>query len=347
MKLNGADNIKKNFSEYDETLPDWDLSIKEMLNQTAIMTSILGDPSFRPAIPKTPPLPYTTEVKTVGAEANTSSSDTNKNKTSLEVTLTPVNETATDWVYWIETDTTDGKLKLNAQPALIGEVVLPKDADKIVVKENGLTVWHDEDTAENQKRVMWPIVMPRLGENRTFSVEYVLIPGQVQVINVTAGWNAVSTYLTPKDKSISKYLKNKPYRGIFSVNGEDWTFAMKGYEMKNVTYFEPGVGYLIDSSGNFTIELSGKPVDLPYRLNLNKGWNMIGLPINRTMDIRNITVNAEHRRYKYPDAVEKGIISAFVWEYDGSDWSHLGENETLQPGKAYLVEAMNDCRLEF
>lgn len=349
MKINGADNIKKNLSEYDEALPDWDVSVKEMLNQTSIMTSILGDPSFRPAIPKTPPLPYTTEVKTVGTKANTTSTlnDTNKNKTSLEVILTPVNETSTDWTYWIETDTTDGKLKLNAQPALIGEVLLPKDADKIVVKEDGQTVWHDVDTSKNQTKVMWPIVMPRLGENRTFSVEYVLIPGQVQVINVTAGWNAVSTYLMPKDKSISKYLKNKPYRGIFSVNGEDWTFAMKGYEMKNVTSFDPGVGYLIDSSGNFTIELNGKPVDLPYRLSLNKGWNMIGLPVNRTMEIRNITVNAEHRRYKYQEAVDKGIISAFLWEYDGIDWSYLGENETLQPGKAYLIEAMSDCRLEF
>ncbi|MGA9098526.1 MAG: C25 family cysteine peptidase [Methanotrichaceae archaeon] len=341
MKINGADNIKKNLSEYDEALPDWDVSVKEMLNQTAIMTSILGDPSFRPAIPKTPPLPYTT------TEVNTTSSETNKNKTSLQVTLTPINESSTDWVYWIETDTTDGKLKLNAQPALIGEVLLPKDADKIVVKENGQTVWHDEDTSENQTKVMWPIVMPRLGENRTFSVEYVLIPGQVQVINVTAGWNAVSTYLMPKDKSISKYLKNKPYRGIFSLDGEDWTFAMKDYEMENITSLEPGVGYFIDSSGNFTIELKGKPVDLPYRLNLNKGWNMIGLPVNRTMEIRNITVNAEHRRYKYPEAVDKGIISAFLWEYDGNDWSHLDENETLEPGKAYLVEAMSDCRLEF
>lgn len=347
MKLNGADNIKKNLSDYEEEFPPWDLSIKEMLNQTAYMSSILGDPSFRPAIPKVPPLPYTTEIKTTEVASNTSLSVANENLTSLEVTIAPLNETSTDWIYWIETDTADGKLLLNAQPALIGEVTLPKDADKIVVREDGQAVWHDEDTVANLRRVMWPIVMPRLGENRTFSVEYIIIPGQVQVINVTAGWNTISTFLTPKDKSVSKYLKNKPYRGIFSVKGEGWTFTMKGYEMSNVTSFEPGVGYLMDSSGNFTIELKGKPVDLPYRLSLNKGWNMIGLPVNRTMEIRNITVNAEHKRYKYPEAVEKGIISAFLWKYDGKDWSHLADNETLKPGDAYLVEAMSDCRLEF
>jgi hypothetical protein len=65
------------------------------------------------------------------------------------------------------------------------------------------------------------------------------------------------------------------------------------------------------------------------------------------MDVRNITVNAEHRRYTYPQAVEKGLVSAFLWGYDGVEWGYLGENETLQPGKAYLIETKDDCRLEF
>lgn len=344
MKLDGAEDTKKNLNEYDEALPAWGTSIQEMLNQTAHMSVILGDPSFRPAIPKTPPLPYTTEIRTT--EVSTTN-ETGKNKTSMDASLVPLSEMATDWIYWIETDSTDGKLKLNAPPALIGEVALPKDADEIVVKENGQAVWHDEDIIGNQRRVMWPVVRPRLGENRTFRIEYVLIPGQVQVINVTSGWNAISVYLKPKDTSVNKYLKNKPYRGIFSVTGEAWTFAMKDSEMKNATSFEPGVGYLVDSSDNFTIELKGKPVETPYRLQLHKGWNMIGLPVNRTMTAENITVNAEHRRYKYPEAVEKGIISAFLWGYNDIGWSKLGENETLQPGKAYLVEATSDCRLEF
>lgn len=50
------------------------------------------------------------------------------------------NESATDWVYWIESDSNGGTLSLNAPPAIIGEALLPKDADKVVVKEDGLTV---------------------------------------------------------------------------------------------------------------------------------------------------------------------------------------------------------------
>jgi hypothetical protein len=255
---------------------------------------------------------------------------------------------ATDWIYWVETDTTDGELRLNAPPAIIGEVLLPKDADKIVVKEGGRAVWFDEDVQGDKKRVMWPIVRPRLNDTRTFQIEYVLVPGEVQLINITAGWNPVSIYLEPKDSDISKHLKNRPYRSIFSAVGGDWDFSMKDTGDNNVTEFEPGRGYLIDSSENFTIELEGKPVEFPYRMKLQQGWNMIGVPMNETVDINNITVNAEHKRYSYPEAVMKGIISAFIWSYDdGLGWSHLGENDTLEPGRAYLVEAMNECRLEF
>ncbi len=310
-----------------------------MLNQTAYMDAMLGDPSFRPALPSSPSLPYTTAVKANNA--------TDKNKTALMATIVPTNESATDWVYWIQTDSSNGQLNLDAPPAIIGEVLLPKDADKIVVKENGLSVWHDEYSLGEQKKVMWPIIRPRLGEGRSFQIEYVLIPGQVQRINVTAGWNAMSVYLNPKDASTGKYLKDKPYRSIFTISGEGWDFGMKDGGVLNVTRFKTGEGYLIDSADNFTIEISGKPVDLPYRLDLHKGWNMIGLPMNRTVDLGNITVNADHKRYKYPEAVEKGLVSAFIWKYEGEDWTHLGENETLVPGTAYLFESTGESKLEF
>jgi hypothetical protein len=338
LKSRGTENLK-DISQYNEDLPNWDTSIHEMLNQTAYMDVILGDPSFRPYLPISPSLPYATEVKAENVSG--------ENKTVLKVSVTPKNESATDWIYWIETDSSNGELNLNAPPAIIGEVLLPKDADKIVVRENGLTVWHDEAMFGEQKKVMWPIIRPRLVEVRSFQIEYVLIPGQVQIINVTAGWNAVAIYLKPKDASANKYLKNKPYRGIFSIAGDGWNFGMKDSGMLNVTRFETGEGYLIDSADNFTIMISGKPVDLPYRLDLHKGWNMIGLPVNKTMDLNNITVNAEHKRYKYPEAVTKGLVSAFIWKYDNQGWTHMEENETLETGRAYLVESMGEAKLEF
>jgi len=338
LKFQGAENIKE-ISEYDEHLPDWDESISEMLNQTAYMDMMLGDPSFRPDLPRSAALPY---------RINTTPSNSSKeNVSSVETSITPEKESATDWVYWIETDSSSGSLNLNAPPAIIGEALLPKDADKVVVKEEGLTVWHDEYVIGEDKKVMWPVIRPRLGEKRSFSIEYMIVPGQVQRINITAGWNAVSIYLEPDDAKASKYLAKKPYRSIFTIAGKGWDFNMKEGALVNVTSFYPGQGLLIDSSENFTMEIGGKPVDLPHRLDLHPGWNMVGLPVNQTVGLENITVNIKHKRYSYPEAVDKGMVSAFVWKYDPSGWIHLGENESLMPGMAYLFEAMDEARLEF
>ena len=338
LKFQGAENIKE-ISEYDEPLPDWDESISEMLNQTAYMDMMLGDPSFRPDLPRSPALPYRIDT--------TPSNATKENASSVETSITPEKESATDWVYWIETDSMRDSLNLNAPPAIIGEALLPRDADKVVVKEDGLTVWHDEYVIGDKKKVMWPVIRPRLGEKRSFSIEYMIIPGQVQRINITAGWNAVSIYLEPDDAKASKYLAKKPYRSLFTIAGKGWDFNMKEGALVNVTSFYPGQGLLIDSSDNFTMEISGKPVDLPHRLDLHPGWNMVGLPVNQTVALENITVNIKHKRYSYPEAVDKGMVSAFVWKYDPSGWIHLGENETLMPGMAYLFEAMDEARLEF
>ncbi|HNX39064.1 MAG TPA: C25 family cysteine peptidase [Methanothrix sp.] len=382
LKFQGAEKIK-DISDYDEPLPEWDVSVPEMLNQTAYMNVILGDPSFKPKMPDRPALPYTTRIIADGEEgglegsavlagqgnasaSNNASAGGNMSGGNVSQTnsisggksgemsrilasITADNESATDWIYWIETDSSSGSLDLNAPPAIIAEVLLPRDADKITVKdeESDLAVWHDEYIRGIDKHVMWPVIKPRLSEERSYLIEYEIIPGQVQRINVTDGWNAVAVYLQPKDASAGKYLRNKPYRSMFTITGQEWDFGMKDGGTVNVTAFKPGEGYLIDSAGNFTIEIPGKPVDLPYRLDLHSGWNMVGLPVNKTVDRGNITVNAEHKRYRYPEAAEKGLVSAFIWKYEGDSWIHLSENETLIPGVAYLFEATGEAKLEF
>jgi len=64
-----------------------------MLNQTSYMNVILGDPSFKPALPKSPSLPYATVLS--------AENETDLNQTILNVAVIPLNESATDWVYWI------------------------------------------------------------------------------------------------------------------------------------------------------------------------------------------------------------------------------------------------------
>jgi len=333
MKMKRVESLG-NLDRVEEGLPKWDYSVSEMLNQTAKEFMLLGDPSFRPAMTEAPRQPFEMEANVSGEEA--------------KVSIEPLSEIGTDWLYWIDLETTDGKLMLNAPPVLIGEVALPQDSEEVVVKENGRAIWHDEDIQGEDMLVSWPVVRPRLGERRDFTVEFKVVPGQVQVINVTSGWNMVSLYLNPRDATLAKYLKKKPYRGIFTITDKGWRYTLWDSDVSNLTTLEPGQGYLIDSSEGFTIEIPGKPVELPYRLKLHSGWNMIGVPLNETYLIGNITVNAEHKRYSYSEAVEKGMISAFLWAYeDEGEWSYLGESDSMIPGRSYLIEARDDCQLEF
>lgn len=339
MKAKGAGSLKP-YTETDELyLPNWSDSVSSMYNKTFNQFMLFGDPAFRPYIPKTPELPYVTTT----APTNTSSNKTG----GMEISYTPTSEEGTDWLYWAQMETADGELKMNSPPALIGQAILPKDAEKVVVKENGRAVWHDEEVTDVSKLVSWPVVRPRLNETRTFDIEYQIVPGLTQTMSITPGWNMVSLYVSPKDPSISKYFGNKPYRGIFGITDSDWQLTMRDSGLNNVTTLEPGQGYLIDSSANFTVEIKGKPVELPYRLQLHTGWNLVGVPFNQSVNISNISVNAEHKRYSFKDAIDKGIVSAFMWSFGDSDWNYMSQSDMLVPGKAYLVEAKKECRLEF
>jgi len=323
--------------EIDEYLP-WYVSVEDMLNQTVSIYALFGDPAFRPTIPKTPELPYEMEVSNV-AESNVSN--------EVSVSIKPTSEWSSDWIYWIVKDSSDGYLSLNAPPALIGEVILPEDAEEVVVKEKGRVVWHGEELVGGEKRVVWPVLSPAINESRTFTVEYRLVPGEVQIVNVSIGWNPFSVHLNPKDPSVTKALDRKGYRGIFALSGDGWNYSIKDDHALNVTDLKPGMGYIIDGEESFTLEIPGKPVDLPYMVELQKGWNLVGVPMNASVPISEVAVRANHKRYTYPEAVKEGVVSAFLWTYRDGGWVHLEKNESMNPGEAYMVEAALKCRLEF
>jgi len=316
----------------------WDISVEDMLNQTVSVYALFGDPAFRPTIPKTPELPYEIEVSNV-TESNVSN--------EVSVSIKPTSEWSSDWIYWIVEDSSDGYLSLNAPPALIGEVILPEDAEEVVVKEKGRVVWHGEELVGGEKRVVWPVLSPAINESRTFTVEYKLVPGEVQIVNVSIGWNPFSIHLNPKDPSVAKALDRKGYRGIFALSGDGWNYTIKDDHALNVTDLKPGMGYIIDGEESFTLEIPGKPVELPYMVELQKGWNLVGVPMNESVPISDVAVRANHKRYTYSEAVEEGVVSAFLWTYRDGGWVHLEKNESMNPGEAYMVEAALECRLEF
>jgi len=334
-KIRATEGIE--LKNIDESQP-WYVSVEDMLNQTVSIYNLFGDPAFRPTIPKTPDLPYEIEVSN-SSESNATA--------EVSVSVKPTSEWSTDWVYWIVEDTADGYLSLNAPPALVGEVMLPEDAEEIVVKERGRAVWHGEEIVGGEKRVVWPVLSPAINESRTFAVEYRLVPGEVQVVNVSVGWTPFSLHLSPKDPSVAEALDRKSYRSIFTLSADGWNYTINDDHAFNVTELKPGVGYVIDGEESFALEIPGKAVELPYMVELVEGWNLVGVPINETVPLANLTVRANHQRYSYSEAVEEGVVSALLWDYRDGRWAYLDKSEPMIPGEAYMMEAALDCELEF
>ena len=61
MKLKGAQSLK-DMEDYEEMLPNGWPSAESMMNETLSISTLFGDPCFRPSVPRTPPLPYTEVV---------------------------------------------------------------------------------------------------------------------------------------------------------------------------------------------------------------------------------------------------------------------------------------------
>ncbi|NQE06043.1 hypothetical protein C5S32_09250 [ANME-1 cluster archaeon GoMg1] len=336
--------LKRDYSEdmLDE-YPGWPEYITGMINETSKQFILLGDPMFKPYMPKTPEKPIQEEIISRECE--------NGNECVVTMTVTPLNESATKWTYWFERPVVEGKVKVRALPSLVGEIELPIEAEDIVVKGTKGIVWHGEDIIENKKIVRFPVMdpMPKLNEAREFEIKYVFVPKICWTMNLTRGWSMFSSPIEPYDEDIKAVLDNIPYSVVFyfDSSSKGWLYYLKDNpEASTLKEIEPGKAYLIDMEAQAELNISGRAVELPFELCLSKGWNMIGIPSTEEVEIGSLKVIVTaDEEYTFDEAVQKGIVSAFIFKYEEGEWDYLDSSETLKPGEGYYFEVFEDCEV--
>ena len=74
---------------------------------------------------------------------------------------------------------------------------------------------------------------------------------------------------------------------------------------------------------------------------------MIGVPSTEEVEIGLlkviVTVDEEEYEYTFDEAVQEGIVSAFIFKYEEGEWEYLDSIETLKPGEGYYFEVFEDC----
>lgn len=143
---------------------------------------------------------------------------------------------------------------------------------------------------------------------------------QSQRIDLSEGWNLISTYLMPNDNSVASV-----FAGIDIVQLKtDEGFYIPGEQLflNSVQTIDPGVGYLVYSNSDQTMYVDGVFADI-NTMQVDSGWNLIGVfsSVEQSVDLFIST---------------QGFV--IVKDFDNFKDANDGQLTNILPGKAYFVK---------
>gem|GEM_PF-563697 len=151
------------------------------------------------------------------------------------------------------------------------------------------------------------------------------VPPQQQIITLTQGWNAVSSYLAPTNASIQQMVNSivPQLEFINNTNG----FYQPGNSESNLLSWNYKSGYFVKTSQTINLTIFGfTPED--KAIPLQTGWNLISVISEKNVEI----INLFGENLQYIEIVKEAIGVNIYWPEKG-----IATLKTLQPGKAYLV----------
>ena len=108
-----------------------------------------------------------------------------------------------------------------------------------------------------------------------------------QFIELEKGWNIFSTYLIPSNLNFDSILQSIAIQNklieVLDKNGNTYTQNENGWT-NNIGNIQISDGYKIRVDTLCSIEIRGRPVNLPYNIPLNEGWNLISFPYDVNVD---------------------------------------------------------------
>ncbi|MCG8333087.1 MAG: DUF2380 domain-containing protein [Proteobacteria bacterium] len=176
------------------------------------------------------------------------------------------------------------------------------------------------------------------------------VPGTTsQTLNFKNGWNFFSFQVLPESTDIETLLAG--IQGKFSQvltydaeNNTYWTYA-PAEGVKEFSTLEPGKGYIIQTTGETSLTITGLPLSDPVQL--QSGWNLVPshvaeiLPINQAFSI----LKGDSKNHIWGFNPVKQDSETFGFSEDRPDF--LNELEWTEPGNAYWVHVIRPATLPF
>ncbi|WP_456338005.1 FlgD immunoglobulin-like domain containing protein [Fervidibacter sacchari] len=140
-----------------------------------------------------------------------------------------------------------------------------------------------------------------------------------------------------------------------------WWDPQKAGEIKyrfanEIPAIEPGKGYFVKLPSERTLQWTGLPArisgDGRYVLNLQQGWNLIGLPRPGSVPLSEIQVKRPNENTTLPMVnPDNRLVEPYAWTYSNAErryqlvYPEVGEFSTLDVFKGYWVYAHEPCQL--
>jgi len=181
----------------------------------------------------------------------------------------------------------------------------------------------------------------------TAVAEIVSYTEYTQTIELKAGYNMISTYVTAPNETVGEVVK--PLRDAGSLikiqdeagNSFENYGTVGGGWIDNVGIIEKTEGYKIRVANNCTLQVTGRPIALPLDIPLTTGWNIISFPRTDALDAMSIiqTLIDQNKLVKVQDEAGNSIEN---WGIFGGWKNGIGN---FFPGKAYKVKMNSNAIL--
>jgi hypothetical protein len=222
---------------------------------------------------------------------------------------------------------------------LTPDAVAFSEGQEVVVKAIPETGWRFEnwegDLTGNEEEVALV-----LDENKFIKANFVTIDKTESLtLQFSRGWNIFSTpFKTDSTDLLELFQPLKTNGSLVKIQDdqgnslEDW--GKFGGWKNNIGKIETTEGYRLKVKTESELEVSGRTVDYPFNILLNKGWNIIGYPYTAPFNAMEIVQTL----------IDEGTLVKIQDDQGNSleDWGKFGgwQNNigNFVPGKGYLVK---------
>ncbi|MFA9389062.1 MAG: BACON domain-containing protein [Prolixibacteraceae bacterium] len=209
----------------------------------------------------------------------------------------------------------------------------------------------NDQTRENVS-AMYSVSNPSWSSDGLFSigktafVELTSVSQLTQQIELSAGWNIISSYVIPEYidmmQNIQGLIDNSMLKKVMDEAGRSIeNYGIFGGWQNGIGNWNTQKGYKVNVTGTSSVEITGQAIALPVTINLNEGWNIISWPASTDPDAMQLVQQLidEGKLKKVMNEVGQSIENFGIF---GGWQNGIGD---FRPGKGYKVNVNGPCQM--